>query len=574
MAHPLRLHASLIAGFILCCSPAHGEGPGTPESEAGRLPESVEDFFARAAIHDPLPAAGRPEPETAAEAAAMPAAFICPDEQSLDFAGVQHLRQYSQLIAFLTGMRGRDTEDSARAPARGQDRLKAYLALGMYSELIAQSGPPSDPGSDALVSIARFLDKGSPEAAGELDRLAECAVRGRFWASLAGLARADADSVKRFSESLTEFRSLPFFLRVDVAAFSAPLLLEQGQTVLAETLMASFGEDEFATSAKLRFLEAILAMHSNSPGAVASAREQMRHPQFRDMAISLLAQNEAPVPLAAVDVLKLDIASQFAAIRSEAERLALTDFWIGEAHGRGDLSILESLIKVPALSDPVSREKLRRGISSYLSAQISDGDTDDALSALGVLVSKSQLSDIAHSDIPLMTTAISFATDHQMPALAQFLADRSGHATGSASLAASRITQAEWALEQDDYDTVFAIAGAGPASGELTDLAVKAALRSGDRSALVQVLANASPDPAQALAWLEEETLQGAFLLPDTIIERANRVAEPDLRRRLEIVRTLRAGAASNNAMGQREASLTELMSLLKSPPTPSEQRS
>lgn len=545
--------------------PVSGQETGAGESPVARLPNTVDDFFARAVDEGLLLPAG---PEVSVgDMQAMPAmpAFICPDPHALDFSAVANLRSHAGMVAVLVGLRRRGPDETTSGAPDANEALKARLAVGLYAELLAETDNPEHPNTRALIEIARFMDSRNDGSARYLEGLAACSAQGVFWASLPALERADMSGLEDFRTGLSQFRLLPFFLRVDVTAMVAPRLAEKGQQVLVEALMASFDEADFAASAQLRFVAATLAMYSDRPSGVAALREQMRHPQFRDMALSRLANMRAPISMAAMDVLQSDMAAQFADSRSEADRLALIDFWNTQALLRGDISILEEMFAIPRLSDPVSQDKIAQGLSDLLAASIEGESEAAALHALGFISSESALAQMARSDGDLMTKAVNFANRNEMPALARHLAGLSVAPLDPGAVMGTRHKQAELALAVGDHQAVIEAALEQPGSRELVHLAVLAALRSSDAQALNRLLANAQPSPGEALTWLEEDVIHGSVLLPDDIVSLARSVEGSEDQRRLLTVERLRSGPMPVSG-ADNTASFADLLKVLEQP--------
>jgi len=540
MGWAIHSSASLAAVLVLCAAPVFAQEQATGSGSGDRLPGSVNDFFARAVDEGLLPLSSSGEGQSAASPQAVKDPFRCPQEQTISFDEFEDLRLYAQLVRFMTGMRGRDDSSNRSSPASHIDALRGQIALGLYSEVVSQTENAVEPDERALEAIARFLATEGEQGGSYLQQLFQCSPEGDFWTSIVAVSNSGNTSQVDINGLVAGYRRLPFKLRVDVSAIVLPALIDDGQNALATSMMSTFDEDDFSASAKLRFLDAALDIKSTTPGGFDALRRQMRHPQLRDEAINLLARHQAPVSEAEVDVLKSEIAPQFAALRDEAERYALIDFWMLQAEQRNDLSIFDDLLKVPALADPVAREKLSEGLSGFLKERLVKGETEESVSILGLLASDSPLALLAHGDPAVMSTAIAFATDSEMPALAHHLAGKSEEPLDPELLLAARVQKARWALTSGDYQSVFETALTAPRSQELNDLAVRGALRAGDEEILNNLLASASPSPEQALVWLEEETLSGQRMLPREIMALASRGEGAELERRYQALAALR----------------------------------
>ena len=560
MGWAIHSSASLAALLMLCAAQSYGQEQASGSGSGDRLPGSVNDFFARAVDEGLLPLSSSGESQDDPSAQAVTAPFRCPQEQTISFDEFEDLRLYAQLVRFTTGMRGRDDSSNRSSPASLMDAMRGQIALGLYSEVVSQTKNAVEPDERALAAIARFLATEGEQGGSYLQQLYQCSPEGDFWTSIVAVSNSGNTAQVDINGLVAGYRRLPFKLRVDVSAIVLPALIDDGQNALATSMMATFDEADFSASAKLRFLDAALDVKSNKPGGFDALRRQMRHPQLRDAAINLLARHRAPVSQAEVDVLKSEIAPQFAALRDEAERFALIDFWVLQAELRNDLSIFYDLLEVPALADPVAREKLSEGLAGFLKERLVKGETGEAVSILSLLASDSPLALLAQGDPAVMSTAVAFATGSEMPALAHHLAGKSQEPLGPELLLAARLQKARWALTSGDYQSVFETTLTAPRSQELNDLAVRGALRAGEEEILNNLLASASPSPEQALVWLEEETLSGQRMLPREIMALASRAEGADLERRYQALLALRPDLDAEADAVASNLSLDELV--------------
>lgn len=555
-ASRLSRHALLTA--FLCGLSVTWPNEGLAQSADHRLPDPVGDFFERALDEGLLPASGD-EAGLLAELESK-TAFICPKEGALDFLLVREFRQHSQLVRFMTGLRGRNGNPEQPLANSSLDRLKAYIALGFYVEALAQIEASAEPGERALAAIARYLEARGEHGGDVLEGLRSCSVYGEFWAEVAAWDATSHADPARFNVLVMGFRDLPVAIRTDVLDLLAPILWEEQQDVLMRTLLATFKEEDFAASARLRFVRATLEMHANAPGGVTNLRRQMAHPQFRDNAISLLAKHQAPVSTAEVALLRAEIPAQISAARTEAARLALLDFWIQQARLNEDTALFDTLLMSGVMSDPVAQEKLRLGVSDYLTGLLSEGVSNKTLRVLAGLSIDSPMAAVAREDRNLMTLAASLASEIGRPTLAYRLADLGGLSDSEEVLLKARIHKANWAFLTGNHRQVLALTSSDVSSAELDDLAVRSAIKLNDSGVLSALLERTSPTPEQALVWLEEETLQGVELLPATVLDAARQVDDPDIHRRLDQLMVLRSNQGESGEGSEAAPTLADLL--------------
>lgn len=533
---------ALVLAPVLLMQTASAED-ASPVAEQAELPDAWSQFV-REAVDGGLltpPAQAEPPVPVAEELPAVeeeegvvvntaPVSILdapqnCASEQPFNFFAFGALARYQDLYDLP------DTDAVGKA--------RAFIALGMYSE--AETSLRRVDGQPALAqrALARLMANRTSADVETFRSLAACHETARFWYGLALLLADRDDAASILDARMYDYLSIPKRLRADVASLAIPALEARGERELARKFLEGFSEDERHDYSQLRFVEAVIRFGDGEADAEPVVREFLTHPRFQEEALEALNRSDGTIKSGHKDVILQDMMRFANATGDDVDMSASLSFALDEYEAGSRYGSMVELSDVTAFQGEASRSEIRRSLINTLERDLGG---DDPLRRLAGLSALAQMPEILseESDAQLFTRAVLVSAEFGFGSLAEMLAER-------ASIEKQADTRrAVIALRQGDYPMVYMLATRHTGDEEINLLATLAAMREADEFYFQVFADRLAPEPQSIVRLLEEDAMEGRWIIPEYLYVAAEGVSDTALRARIDRVLTLRLAAESN----------------------------
>ena len=453
---------------------------------------------------------------------------VCGDRDPFDFSEYHELRTYDDLLAWRTNTEAGQPEELKAQLAR------AYIALGLNEEARLQLNGVVGAEASALRRLAYMMeDRGAPDV-DYFRQQAACPDASGIWYSLALFATDREEAARRFDARISEFRRLPFQLRVEIAAVAVPALDASDARLVAEKLMANFDERDIASSSRLVFNKALLAMHSGGEPARNVMRNYLNRPEFRDDAAAALLRHGQRLD----KTVKEDVAARMIEQIGQTERAGPVsnnlDVMLTDLHEVAGYGLTLQLASMPATQSPEAQDKI---VTHYVA--LADTGLDSAsvlknLEAMDAVLAGAPMLEAHDDGERLFAAASKRAVDLGLQNLAAIFAARSNDPE---ELAEAR---AMLAFRMLDHEALISFSEQHPSNQEIARLAALSAVRIGDRSLLTRMEPKLEADARTLVALIEMDAVSRHWMVPDRIYQAARGLDDAEAKARVRRVSTLR----------------------------------
>ncbi|MEO9968466.1 MAG: hypothetical protein ABJG15_01340 [Hyphomonadaceae bacterium] len=497
--------------------------------------ESLGTFLGRARDAGLLSAPGselsgneRPNNEAAGDRA------ICAADYPLDFSDYMDVRSYSDIARYREALRDEDGEEPHHDETNELGLLRAYLALGLYSEAIAEQDHAVDQTGQVYGAVAQLMDDYLHPDASAFEQLADCHSEGELWLAISRISSNDVSGIPLLERHLEGLRDLPLRLRVDVATLLLPELRHNGLEILAKKLLATFEREEVHQSSKLNIQASFLADASlNGTGSQSAHDFLSRVAPGADALVlgveagrSLSAAQRAVVLEHAYWALSqpIDARDKATALKFVLEDLALQSDYMGYS----------DLLEMQSLAAPVFQREIKESLAVQLGSVLEGEATLPKLAAIELLVNAPHVIAGHPAEDSMKEAAIEFLKSQGRFALAASLLEQEQLDEEQMLLVARS------AYQKRDTDTLYALAQVNKGNAEIVYLSASAAIQAEDGD-MVRSLEKYLPQDAEVLVSLaEEDAAIDAWFLSEETYEAARSLATPDQLVRLERVLSLK----------------------------------
>jgi hypothetical protein len=301
----------------------------------------------------------------------------CDEIYALDFSKYESLRRYADLDAY----KSFEEDDVA---ARNK-LIKAMISLGLYREARVKSKELDNPASQSLHQLAILFENNGVYEGDYFSRLAGCYRGAKLWDAIRSVADGRPGSANALSRHLTEYRYLPYHLKIDVAAMVIPALVDQEQHMLAEKLMASFSAEEIQQSPRLEFVEAIIDMEAGK-AAQPAVEKYLLHSDFQLAAMStLLKQGEITSP-AQREMIHGQIVQSLRNAKTDREVAVRLRFALTELGTASNYPVMMQIAELPRFQQPHIQEEILRHLSQSAKRDMQGSDDLRKMATIDLLI--------------------------------------------------------------------------------------------------------------------------------------------------------------------------------------------
>lgn len=345
----------------------------------------------------------------------QPAPPKCDETYALDFSKYESLRRYADLDAYKSFK-----EDDIGARNK---LLKAMISLGLYREARVKSKNLDNPASQSLHELTILFENNGAYDGDYFTRLAGCHKAAKLWDAIQSVVDGRPGAANALSRHLTDYRYLPFNLKIDVAAMVIPILVDQDQHMLAEKFMASFSEEEISQSPRLEFVNAIIEMEAGE--AVKPAVEKyLMHPDFQLAAMStLLKQGEITSP-AQRDMIHDQILQSLRKAKTDREVAVRLRFALTELGTASNYPVMMKISELPSFQKPHIQEEILRHLSQSAKRDMQGDDDLRKMATIDLLIDGPDALINTRGGVALYEDAAAYAQSIGRTNIAAFLQKR------------------------------------------------------------------------------------------------------------------------------------------------------
>lgn len=439
-----------------------------------------------------------------------------------DFAA---MKSYSDLVSFRDELSSyEDLSDEQRYLLMA----RANIAIGLNSEARMALSSSQGDAADVLLQISHLLEGKATKPEEAKFGFDACTDNAQLWRGLNLLALGDARGVQVLRDQVPTFRRLPLRMRINVASVTVPTLERMGEALLAQRIMAEFTAEEIATTAQLKFSQALLDYSRGKEGALSTVKGFLEQPSAQATVMEVLADNGA-LPALVDGHMPIGRAAEFiagaATARDETIRLRLVLDSLIEAERYSDIPELASF---PFANMPDMASVLQDELHQKLAADLVAPSLEQNFSAINYLISDRDFLG-AHPQIDtLYRTAAKIAADLGYGALAAELGG-----AGDADNEAATLQMAEAAYRRGDYALVMQAATSFPALTQLSFMAGKAAIEAGDVERFAAFEGQLFEQADDLIKLLEADAVSETWFASEQAYDQIKSLGDPDLEARL-----------------------------------------
>lgn len=439
-----------------------------------------------------------------------------------DFAA---MKSYSDLVSFRDELSSyEDLSDEQRYLLMA----RANIAIGLNSEARMALSSSQGDATDVLLQISHLLEGKATKPEEAKFGFDACTDNAQLWRGLNLLSLGDARGVQVLRDQVPTFRRLPLRMRINVASVTVPTLERMGEALLAQRIMAEFTAEEIATTAQLKFSQALLDYSRGKEGALSTVKGFLEQPSAQATVMEVLADNGA-LPALVDGHMPIGRAAEFiagaATARDETIRLRLVLDSLIEAERYSDIPELASF---PFANMPDMASVLQDELHQKLAADLVAPSLEQNFSAINYLISDRDFLG-AHPQIDtLYRTAAKIAADLGYGALAAELGG-----AGDADNEAATLQMAEAAYRRGDYALVMQAATSFPTLTQLSFMAGKAAIEAGDAERFAAFEGQLFEQADDLIKLLEADAVNETWFASEQAHDQIKSLGDPDLEARL-----------------------------------------
>ena len=452
----------------------------------------------------------------------------CQSTYPLEFSDYVHVRRYADIGPY------RDAVDLDDPGATSVPLVKAYLALGLYAEAIANRNKAGGLSAQAYTQVARLMDGYLQPDERFFSTLAGCYSEAGLWQGISALASRDMSGVALLDGNVEAFRDLPFQLRSDVAALVLPTLRHGGHSLIGKKLLATFSPAELRQSSRLSIQASFLEVgEGHATGSQIAYDFLSRIAPGTD---ELISGVDPTLPLGDAQRVVLVEAARNVLSRpaDSADVAAALKFVLEDLGRRSDYSDFTRLLDMQSLSAPDFQQEVKEHLATYLIADLKTGDTLVKMSAVNLLVNNSAVLSGHSAEQDVLSLAMEFLTSQGRTALAAGLLASNEPGVEQA------IVSARLAYQRDDSEALYKLAQENMGQADIAYLGALAAVKTRDAEVFGKVEPYL-PQQAELLVELaEEDVVAGGWLLSEATYEVAKDLGDEAQSIRIDEVLSLK----------------------------------
>jgi hypothetical protein len=456
----------------------------------------------------------------------------CSRPYPLDFEAFSSLSNYRDIYAFREET-GAGDEGHPRSRA-GLTLARAYLSLDLASEAAAIVNSGKDQDVVALHHLAKLLDGRGPQPVDYFAELAGCYPEARLWLGLSMLANHDTTGADLIEASLTDFRKLPLQLRDRAALMAIPELAGAGKGGLAQLLLASFSEEEVASSSQLRFAKAIIQLQTGSPDAEQLIERSLMDGRFQAAALSAVIRRGQPLSPSAREILIEDMTKRIELAQAGSDLKNDLRFVLEEMSNGSMYAPMLKLSDLPVMQSAEARAELTRYFVETLKRDLASEQSLRNLAAIEVMIQNPAALNEATERDALYESAKIIALRLGFGTLADSLATT---AVGGEAIAEQR---ALLAYRQKQTDVVFVLAQSYPENQKIGVTAALAAIDTRSKAKLASLEPRLKLTPETILTLIEQDAATESWIVSDSVFRAAAQLTDEDQKRRVARVLDLK----------------------------------
>lgn len=549
-----------LAALHVCLStadadPADTAGPTAANSLEERLDRVLDQAFDGGLLQLPKPndADASVIPESVGEEPVK----SCPRPQDLDFGNYSQLTKYEDLTASF------DTSTGAGGARLNREKVGSFIALGLYAEALAdlKALPPEE--SSYYLEIATLMS-GWQNGGVNLERISSCDGPGALWGAIDRLRRNDPAAVDILQSELNAYRDLPINLRADVAAMIVPKLIVLNEPVLVEMVLANFSLEEMESHSPLKFVSAAIGVGTRRDGADQALRNYLQNPYYRDDALSVLAAQQKIASGDEHDALIDKIIRDTDPTAGDDSLSERVIFAFEELGVQPSYSKITELASTDSFAASSTRNALKSHALDRLGNDLRGTDFSTRLTALDSLMSLESLINDHDGFASLITLATDVAVNIGLHDLAVVLLDKTDGFQDYPRAA----ELAGMIYVNGGCSTINRISEENGLHAGLAFHAARCAIRTNNAQLFERYSTDISFDDAQLVGLIEQDALSQSQMLTPIYFDAVGGIEDPTLRRRADLVNTLRKARQGSDVAKQR-VEIAEVETILFSKSVP-----
>ncbi len=437
--------------------------------------------------------------ETAQIKAAEPSTD-CLAPYPLDFSKHRDVQLYGDLDKFRQGTAPAD------AGRNNIDLIKAYLSLGLYTEVIAKLNEGKSLAENAYVQLARLMDGYRQSDDRIFAKLAICYPQADFWYGASLLISNDISGADKLAQRLEVYRDLPLHLRVDVAAAVLPVLRHAGRHLLGQKLLASFSPEEIEQSNRLNVQASFL-----SKSSVQGHDEEIAHnfmlkiaPEMAGLFID--AEGE---PLHGLTQQAIILEEVYTVLERSPDKAIVAVGLQYALENVKDYNEFAKLLSMPSLSAPVFQSEIQAYLSKRLLSDLASDRQANKFSAANFLINHPQALSGHHEEESAFSHAKRFLNDAGRAAMAVALGQSSELQFGD------RLAFARVAYRQGNQARLYEVAQENLDNADIVRLAALAAIEAQDLEVFSKFETYLPKDVNSLLRLANEDAVNGTWFLSE-----------------------------------------------------------
>lgn len=453
----------------------------------------------------------------------------CPSLYPLDFSQHIEVRRYADLTPY------RDAVVSQNDASSRLDLIKSYLALGLYTEVMAVGLNTGDASTSIYAKIAMLMDGRKYVDALAFKALSECHKDAELWQGISALSANDVSGAVFLESHIEAFRDLPLQLRSDVAVLVLPTLRHGGETLLGNKLLATFSTDEVEASDRLNIQASFLRAASDYVEGTQSAYDFLA--KISPAMDGLLSGIEAGQDLSdAQKAILLDEAyNALSRSRDEGDIAVALKFVLEDLHQRADYRDYTTLLDMQSLAGQAFQFEIKEHLARKLTSDLQGENDLTRMLAIEMLANHPDLMSSHSAHRELTSEAMRFLKSESRFSLASTLLEPEELAEKEVLLSA------RLAEQQKDTARLYAIGRQHMDSPEVVHIAALAAVQESNADVFRQFERYLPQQADILLALAEEDAVVGGWLLSEQSYQNIRKSAKPSQLERLEQVLSLKA---------------------------------
>lgn len=453
----------------------------------------------------------------------------CREPYPLNFKDHKNLRQYKDIYEYQ-----KDADDALDGQAY-DNLVKAYLGLGLYSEVAAMRSDINALPVSAYIALAHLMDTyltGDPEF---FEELSTCYVEAEFWLGVSRLSDKNLSGAILIERHIEAFRELPLQLRIDVAVLMLPVLRHNDETLIARKLLAAFSPEERSNAKRLRIQEAFFQSREvDAEGAEAAYDFLLKRSPGMN---TLIESSDRDVLLgSAQKEIVLEEARQIISRSKDFGDIAASlKFILADLSASSNYADFLYLLDRPVLADPVFQGEIKEYLVKKMLKDLRGEEKLSKFSVIDILINEPGIISGHQSEDGIFSLAINFLESQNNSSLRAALMRALGK-TASLDEIYARL-----AYRKNSLDEVYNLAKNNSNDEHVLHLALLSSIQSRDEVMFGQLKNNFPKKADLIIELIEEDAIAGGWFISEKIYESLKLSGSINQKERLEKVISLRA---------------------------------